>query len=167
MRGHMVFQTRQFNQPMNYGRFEQPHQIPAQRFNGFQQDYLPAAIQNTSSVKSSISNLATKGVGGLSKTLTNVQQVLKVIESTAPLIEQYGPMVKNLPAMYRMLKTFKEFENMDDTPENDALPEPESSEELVESEAPIEKSIPSVESDNIIEYKRPRKDGQSTPKLFI
>lgn len=160
----MVFQTRQFNHPMNYGRFEQPHQIPVQRFNGFQQDFLPAVTQNTSSVKSSISNLATKGVGGLSKTLTNVQQVLKVIESTAPLVEQYGPMVKNLPAMYRMLKTFKEFENMDDSPENDLLPESESSEAPEES---IEKSIPSVESDNIIEQKRPRKDGQSTPKLFI
>ncbi|QGS68794.1 hypothetical protein CV093_10950 [Oceanobacillus sp. 143] len=58
--------------------------------------------------------IASKGAGGLSSTLNNVQQVLKVVQSTAPLVQEYGPMVKNLPAMYRMMKAFKNFNLTED-----------------------------------------------------
>lgn len=58
-----------------------------------------------------LTSLTSKGVGGLSNILTNVQQVLKVVESTAPIVQQYGPMIKNLPAMYRMMKAFKEIDD--------------------------------------------------------
>ncbi|MBP2078277.1 VrrA/YqfQ family protein [Oceanobacillus polygoni] len=52
-----------------------------------------------------------KGVmSGLTKTLDGVQQVLNMVQTSAPIVQEYGPMIKNLPAMYRMIKVFKEIE---------------------------------------------------------
>src|SRR5690625_906653 len=58
--------------------------------------------------KPALTEMATKGIGGMSKTLNNIQQVLKVVETTAPLIQQYGPLVKNLPVMLKMIKALNE-----------------------------------------------------------
>ncbi|WP_240507984.1 YqfQ family protein [Virgibacillus indicus] len=100
----------------------------------------------------SAANLASRGAGGLSKTLTNVQQVLKMVESTAPIVQQYGPMVKNLPAMYRMMKAFKEMESTND--DNDDTDEGSVNDLNMESVSDNHHAIKSS-------------DGESKPKLFI
>lgn len=51
-----------------------------------------------------LTSMAEQGASGLSKTLGNIQQILNLIQSAAPVIEEYGPMIKNLPTLYRMLK---------------------------------------------------------------
>lgn len=77
-------------------------------------------IQNFSNT-GSLTSMANKGINGLSKTLGNVQQIIRVVHSAAPVIQQYGPMVKNLPAMYRMMKAMKDIN--DDDQDIEAKPE--------------------------------------------
>jgi len=163
----MVFPPRQtqsirpINTPSNH--------LPTQRFNQSHMSNLPG---NAPQGKISLSSLANKGIDGLSKTLNNVQQVLKVVESTAPLIEQYGPMVKNLPAIYKMFKSLKEFEDIDGEGEQSDLSESFSfdNEEVSSdwsesfSNNDKEESISVEENEEIIKEKS---NGQSIPKLFI
>ncbi|WP_368651916.1 VrrA/YqfQ family protein [Ornithinibacillus sp. 4-3] len=81
----------------------------------FPQRNFQAPVPQTQSKISSIPNLINKGVGGLSKSLGNIQQVLQVVDSATPLVQQYGPLVKNLPAMYRMMKAFKNIDLEEET----------------------------------------------------
>ncbi len=110
-------------------------------------------------VPSNISGIASKGIGGVSKTLNNVQQVLKVVQSATPMVQEYGPMVKNFPAMYRMMKAFKDVEK--DTPKKEKKQESKSLEKKTVENNQVEKEIkPEVEI-------KKRASGKSTPRLFI
>lgn len=105
----------------------------------------------------STAGLVNKGVGGLSNTLNNVQQVLKMVETTTPLVQEYGPMVKNLPAMYKMMKAFKDIESTDD---NKEIKKDQTEEEDITGNK--ENTIDDKEDFNL------KKDsGESIPKLFI
>lgn len=44
---------------------------------------------------------------GLSGILNNTQQVLKTAQTVGPMIQQYGPIVRNLPAMWKIYRGFK------------------------------------------------------------
>jgi len=72
----------------------------------FNQSYLRNQRAGRSS--NQLSELARQGAGGLTKTLGNIQQVLHLVESAAPVIEQYGPMIKNLPSLYKIMKIMNE-----------------------------------------------------------
>lgn len=110
-------------------------------------------LQNITSNKQSISTMANKGVNGLSKTLGHVQQVMQVVDSAAPVVQEYGPMVKNLPAMYRVMKAFKENDNeTEGTPQPKQTTEPQFSEQQIPQNEGIERN---------------QVDGESKPKLFI
>lgn len=114
---------------------------------------IQSMLQRFIQPQSTTANLAGKGAGGLSQTLNNVQQVLKAVQTTTPIIQEYGPMVKNLPAMYRMMKAFKEVENTDNK-----------TAESVSTEIRSEESVePTISKDS----KPPKTSGHSTPKLFI
>ncbi|MCF6408509.1 YqfQ family protein [Pseudalkalibacillus salsuginis] len=39
----------------------------------------------------------------------NVQKVMKMADTVRPLIQQYGPMVKNIPSMLELLKEYKNY----------------------------------------------------------
>lgn len=56
-----------------------------------------------------------RGVNGLSRTLGSAEQVIKVVQSTTPYIEEYAPVVKNLPAMFRLVRAFNKISKMDDS----------------------------------------------------
>lgn len=116
------------------------------------------ASQNSFLNQDGISSLATKGADGLSKTLGNVQQVLQAIETTAPVVQQYAPMIKNIPALYRIMKAVNDVE--DD-------PEPNSTEETIEDQEPIPKKAATI-SEKASELPPRRKGtGESKPILFI
>lgn len=130
---------------------------PIQRQRGFQSHPANNTFSNQSvdsapsrnNLQSKVQPLVSKGVGGISKTLNNVQQVLNVVQSTTPIVQQYGPMVKNIPAMYRMMKAFKEVESTDqDTTEVKGS------------------NTPHVEKENQ-PIKPTNNSGKSKPKLFI
>lgn len=54
--------------------------------------------------------LTNSGVGGLSSFLNNTQQVLKTAQSIGPMVQQfqqYGSLIRNLPAMWRLFQGLK------------------------------------------------------------
>lgn len=113
----------------------------------------------------------TKGAGGLSGTLNNVQNVLKMVETTTPIVQKYGPMVRNLPAMYRMMKALKEVEDED---ENEDEIDSQDADELAENEEvedisnTLEAGDPEMdEEENGKNSKKHSNKGQSVPKLYI
>lgn len=48
--------------------------------------------------------------GGLFETLDKIQGFLKMSQSIAPKIQEYGPLIKNLPTMLALMKEFNEEE---------------------------------------------------------
>jgi len=107
-------------------------------------------LQNLTNNRQSMAVMANKGVNGLSKTLGHVQNVMQVVQSAAPVVEQYGPMVKNIPAMYRMMKAFKEADGGTDTSEQPT--------QQVEQNPSTHQTEPTQPHDL---------SGESKPKLFI
>lgn len=112
-----------------------------------------------------MTNVASQGGGGLSKSLANIQQILNVVQSTAPIIQEYGPMVKNLPAMYRMMKAFKDIEKMDDQSEEKSDNEVENRNETTEVE--LANKFTEKSDEDRINIKKEKTVGQSMPKLYI
>lgn len=112
--------------------------------------------------------LVSKGLGGFANILDNVQQVLRVVETTAPIIQEYGPMVKNLPAMYRMVKAFKSIDGLDE--EDAHMESAENNNEGTEIEdTEIETKDEKLAAENELEKNQINKvnDGRSIPKLYI
>jgi hypothetical protein len=150
----MIFPTqRQSPQMMHRNDFMFPSR-------GFQQ--MPARnnpvagiMQQFMGKNQNVGQMATKGFDGLSRTLNGVQQVLRVVDTATPIVKQYGPLVRNLPAMYRMMKAFQDINTTEGEQESGEL----------ESLA-LESSSRSSESFYESSVKRTR-EGQSTPKLFI
>lgn len=117
------------------------------------------------------------GVGSILRTLSNpdsvtgflnnTQQVLKTAESFGPMIQQYGPIVKNLPMMWKLYKGFK------DLPTEEKGDESITETPLMEEETDLSKSEPvkrtkkkeDIDSE-MVEVKK-RNGGTSMPKLYI
>ncbi|MDQ1001482.1 hypothetical protein QFZ28_001882 [Neobacillus niacini] len=136
---------------------------------------VPRGIQTTTQA---VPN-GSRGVGSILQTLSNpesltgflnnTQQVLKTAQSLGPMIQQYGPIVKNLPMMWKLYKGFKD------------LPTEEKSEEdktetpvMEEQSVPIEvepkrkqKRKKNTEIDSETTESRRPHNGPSIPKLYI
>ncbi|WP_053219476.1 VrrA/YqfQ family protein [Virgibacillus senegalensis] len=127
---------------------------------------------------SAVSQFPATGGSKWMSTLGNVQQALKMAQSAMPVIQQYGPMVKNIPMMINMLKAF----NDDDSDEADKEADEETDEsaeyEEVSSEDETERI--EIEQENLYKMeavdKQSRKkakkfrsvqSGDSVPKLYI
>lgn len=52
--------------------------------------------------------------------LAYIQYILKLLISSSPFIDQYGPVIKELPKMYTLVKAFKEISS-GELEENDSL----------------------------------------------
>lgn len=74
--------------------------------------------------------------------LNNTQQILSAIQQISPLVSQYGPIVKNLPAMWRLYRGLK-----DATSTNDEEVEEDRTIEIEESSSlgEVEESSSSVD----------------------
>ena len=98
--------------------------------------------------------------GTINSFLTNTQKVLNTAQQVGPLVNQYGPIVKNLPMMwklYRGLKDAPEFnKNKDDSK---ASP----TEEQKDHTSIHSKHIDSDKTDS----ETKNKPSQSIPKLYI
>src|SRR5699024_1417013 len=96
-----------------------------------------------------LAHFNTNGEGGTMTTLNNVQQVVRMIQSAAPLVAKCGPVIKYLPASYKMTKAVNEVEDSATT------------------ETPIT-HYTEYEDDQVVVI--PNKDmqtGMSIPKLYI
>ena len=152
--GCMIFPTRRQSQMMSRNDFMFPSQ-------GYQQmptrsNPITGMLQQFMGQNQNVGQMATKGVDGLSKTLNGVQQMLRVVDTAAPIVKQYGPLVRNLPAMYRMMKAFKDLESTGESKDSGEL-------ESLSLES-FSSSEPHYESESSVKR---TKDGQSIPKLFF
>ncbi|WP_169907947.1 VrrA/YqfQ family protein [Priestia abyssalis] len=95
----------------------------------------------------------------ISSMMTNVQKILKVAESVGPMVQQYGPVVKNIPAMFKIYKALKS----DDTSEEETEAIETASEEVNDGNPFDEDTFNELEAEFI---ESPRK-GASKPKLYI
>lgn len=117
---------------------------------------------------------ATASGGGLTNTLSNIQQVLKMAQSVTPIVQQYGPMVKNLPTMLSLLKAFQEVDGEEATEEEATASETDESneqmneneDELIENKSPV-----TTNNENIYLIETNKSDinhsSGTKPKLFI
>jgi hypothetical protein len=108
---------------------------------------------------------------GLTGILNNTQQVLKTVESIGPMIQQYGPLVKNLPMMWKLYKGFKDLPS-GETAENSTSEAPDVEKESAPKKVIKTKNTHSeaVETKNThseaVETKKPQQK-TSVPKLYI
>ncbi|SDH49413.1 VrrA/YqfQ family protein [Alteribacillus bidgolensis] len=97
-------------------------------------------------------DLPLNGGPGLMGTLQNVQNVLKVAETAAPLIKQYGPLVRNIPTFLRLIKEL----GSSDSNESDD----NKSEENDNNDTDDDKETTSLSDDN-------EQKNAAAPKLYI
>lgn len=117
---------------------------------------------------------------GLSGFLNNTQQVIKTAQTIGPMIQQYGPIVKNLPVMWKLYKGFKDLPNEENTSE--AVSETEIEESPIMIETSVMEETPAMEdetapkkavkkkhtkSEETVEEKPQKHRGNSVPKLYI
>ncbi|MFJ7975030.1 VrrA/YqfQ family protein [Peribacillus sp. NPDC096379] len=102
-----------------------------------------------------------KNPGALSGMLANTQKVLQAAEQVTPMIQQYGPIVKNIPSMWKIYQGLKSSGSTDSTEETPK--------ETVENTTPVEENTAVIEEP--VPEKKPRKkrttQGNSRPKLYI
>ncbi|WP_052342833.1 VrrA/YqfQ family protein [Bacillus sp. EB01] len=108
--------------------------------------------------------------------LANTQNVIQTAQSFGPLIEQYGPIIKNLPSMWKLYRGLKNTVD-DETPKN----EPQQKKKIVESHPIKENEIPKDSEESSDGHgqpapaqrggwmRRPNRvdDDRSRPKLFF
>lgn len=107
--------------------------------------------------------------------LSNTQKVLNTASQVGPMIQQYGPLVRNLPAMWKIYKGFKDAAKTDDN-SNENL-ESSSFEESGDKNLKTEKknqkqnnkmSTTSKRQSLSVSPSKIREDkGKSVPKLYI
>ena len=110
--------------------------------------------------------------GGLTGILNNTQQVLKTAQTIGPMIQQYGPMVKNIPAMWKLYRGFKNAAK--DSESNSTEAKTKTKAKAAAEESSSYESSESVNSDQQGKQKSSKKNrsqeyqkGSSIPKMYI
>ncbi|KGX87896.1 hypothetical protein N784_12360 [Pontibacillus litoralis JSM 072002] len=110
----------------------------------------------------------TSAGGGLTGMLNNVQQGLKLAQTAAPMVQQYGPMIKNAPTMFKLMKLMNE-------PDEEGTKKEEGTKEQTKSKSPMQKKDSSSKA-KVIEASDVTKphttstkqhSGRSQPRLYI
>ncbi|WP_102707098.1 VrrA/YqfQ family protein [Terribacillus saccharophilus] len=108
--------------------------------------------------------------------LNHTQSALRAAESFMPMVQEYGPMVKNLPSMFKMMKALKDI-NFDEDDEETASEteakyenqDKDKSEEGNKSLTPI--STPISKEEKAPPQQKLKKSGsgsgKSLPKMYI
>lgn len=101
------------------------HQVPAQLPN-------PGVLAETTQ-SSGLMGLLKKLnplSGNLGETLDQIQTIVKMTQSITPKIQQYGPLIKNLPNMLALMKEFNDSEDDEQTDHESTDDEKDSTDEL-------------------------------------
>lgn len=115
--------------------------------------------------------------GGLMSMLNNTQQLIKTAQTVAPMIQQYGPLVRSLPGLWKLYRGLK------DSDDSETKKEP-STKKAVAPEESSERERPSKakstgkstsqttkrrtdRKQNTTSQKPKRERGSSVPKLYI
>ncbi|MFS0861583.1 VrrA/YqfQ family protein [Fredinandcohnia sp. 179-A 10B2 NHS] len=121
---------------------------PMQGMGGMGGFMNPSSMQGLN--PSTLQNLANPS--NLSAIMGNVQKTLKMAESVVPMVQQYGPLVKNIPSMIKMYNAIKNTGD-DEKSSDDSI----SLSEVTDTENKKEQKSKSTASGS----------GKSVPKLYI
>ncbi|MED3624797.1 YqfQ family protein [Neobacillus thermocopriae] len=102
--------------------------------------------------------------GGLNNFLNNTQQVLKTAQTLGPMIQQYGPLVKNLPALWKLYRGLKNADTNETT--NTEKTEP-IKDESTSFELSDKKKKKKSASDSNTRPQNTVPKGTSVPKLYV
>jgi hypothetical protein len=104
--------------------------------------------------------------------LGNVQKALKMAEGVMPMVQQYGPLVRNVPAMIKLYSELKNVDDADAEEDTEDTATVESGEETTETEVETDSSKADKKKKPV---KKPRDEtkvtdkpkGNSSPRLYI
>ncbi|AEH47196.1 VrrA/YqfQ family protein [Parageobacillus thermoglucosidasius] len=102
--------------------------------------------------------------GGFLGILTNAQKMLGIAQNVMPMVQQYGPLIKNLPAMVRIWKELKTTDQEENGAEKNI---PGNKKKTSSSSKSKRRTVPKTktsENKRSASSKTPR---PSTPKLYI
>lgn len=115
----------------------------------------------------------------LTSMLDNTQRVLSAAESFGPLVQQYGPLVKNIPSMWKLYQGLKDSDSTDSDEQIESKKEATSQQETNTNSTHSEVALESKQKANHIKPRIKdtkkqhidtllfRRQGESKPKLFI
>jgi hypothetical protein len=125
--------------------------------------WIAPMMQNTAASAGAATNTG----GGFLGLLTNVQKMVGVAQNVMPMVQQYGPLIKNLPAMIRIWRELKPAdEGENEKTENKEKKAGQENKKKTASSAK-KRTIPKAKSDENKEAATAKTPKPSTPKLYI
>ncbi|MBA2873507.1 YqfQ family protein [Thermaerobacillus caldiproteolyticus] len=116
-------------------------------------------------LQNAATNVAANTGGGLGGILTNVQRMLGIAQNVVPMVQQYGPLVKNIPAMMKIWKELKTT-NEEENEENEEKEEKEEKQEKKKkTSSSVKRDIPTAKATD--REKTTKEPKPSKPKLYI
>ncbi len=103
-----------------------------------------------------------KNPEGLNTMLNNTQRVLQAAEQFTPMIQQYGPIVKNLPSIWKLMRAFNSSDTSSDTKKEETEPKTKTKTTAKKQQDFTE---PEIEKKATRHTKKER--SESVPKLYI
>jgi YqfQ-like protein len=100
-----------------------------------------------------------KSPQGLNTMLNNTQRVLQAAEQFTPMIQQYGPIVKNIPSMWKIMRAF----SSSDTEKEETKKEETVKKTTTKKKQEISSSAPEEKPKQRVRKKK----SESVPKLYI
>ncbi|NSL50306.1 hypothetical protein HR057_00830 [Bacillus sp. P2(2020)] len=91
--------------------------------SGFQPGVGPQMFGGASGFSNLLGNFSSGGLPGM---LNNIQKAIGIAQQIGPMVQQYGPFIKNMPAMLKMMK---ELNSIDSNETNDSENENSDSDE--------------------------------------
>lgn len=125
----------------------------------FQQTASPGLLSDTNSSSGLLGMLKklNPSGGSLFETLDKIQGFLKMSQSIAPKIQEYGPLIKNLPTMLALMKEFNEEEESEEASDNQSDSLDDSTDEL--------DRILGLDSDQVDQQELKKETQQSSKKV--
>ncbi|MFP7477425.1 VrrA/YqfQ family protein [Terribacillus saccharophilus] len=127
----------------------------------------------TAATRAALPAAGSSSSGGVSllDMLNHTQSALRAAESFMPMVQEYGPMVKNLPSMLKMMKALKDINFDEDDEEAASETKAKDEAEGRDIQEKAEKTLTSIQKEEkVLSEPKPQKSkssGESLPKLYI
>ncbi|WP_025948920.1 VrrA/YqfQ family protein [Geobacillus thermocatenulatus] len=112
------------------------------------------------------STAASNTGGGLVGMLNNVQKMLGIAQNVMPMVQQYGPLIRNLPAMIRIFRELKPADEGEGETTSKSAPANETKQKPA-AKAPKKRSVPQAKREEPQEKEASAAPKPSKPKLYI
>jgi len=105
--------------------------------------------------------------GGFIGMLNNVQKMLGIAQNVMPMVQQYGPLIRNLPAMIRIFRELKPADEEEgETKPTGSTPAKDTKKKPAE-QAAKKRPVPKAKHEMTQEKRTSAAPRPSTPKLYI